>query len=1017
MAEPKCAFCDKVGLLLMPARYAIAPLAMGLPSISAPMKVEDIAQSVGKGKKQDVTLHGSAQYTARLLRSGYLYVYDEKRDRMDAYWIRADGYYMSIPVEAAVSAQAKSATPCSYEGHRELAGCIAIADAENAGIVWLGFSDVQWTKAVIDAHKGAKGKSLRQLHMREFDAGAWAKSHRTPAGNATAGRGNTLHTVPMSELASTVAEYAPGKPAQGAAFAPLSAPNYRLHVGKAEGVLSSCSRRSPKLVGAIVALDDPAGVAQDLAALINWHQERLLDTRVAKDAYGKGYGSYATTYRNLLTLDGAIKALHASNDEKVKMQVFMKAEALANMMKAGNEELRQERLAGERAESMGQRPTDMQKMAMELFPQEVTARQLKADAINRNPPPVRIAADQHDSWNEYLTRIKPTPYKKWADEFKAASDQLQNDHIEVLARTHAAWMQSNLLANTLDCTHDGKDALSGDVYAETLQRCMVATQQIPGCADVYLRWLKGDITEKTNLLLRALVLRQDELITAMAAAPLDSASVPWSTLMDQFTKHVQMLLKPAPDAQLKAQGAQKAAAKAKTDYDDLFSLVATSDAMGAGSVLLFNNSVRRKLEAAESRMKAAQISAREAKQETNGKLLPDSVAALLTQIATPIATALREFNGNAAEQALARWMAIVGVTLRTPAGVIKISGGVRETIDFLSKTFVANLGEAAKRSGRPLSADQVTQLTTYARRQVAGSFASGNIASFETAAFSKTRVNSKLAVFITDDMHKELANITDPTKKVAWLVANVTTPATAHEYAVLRIQTKLPVFAAVSEGILTAIDVACKYAGWNQMLVDEAKALSFQKTWAQDVRVTLGGALYVGAMGTGVGNVVKAYGTWRNLYATGMAERVAGEQLAGRAGIALRVAGALTAAVSGVMAGMDFVDVIVSKQREQWSLMTLQLWSGAVGITNAGVAFWAALAVDGGSTMVAGLSLTGWGLLLAVVLVALAMAIDHLKGDAFAQWLERCYWGELSSGRYIDSETERLDFNKLMGVK
>ena len=82
MAEPKCAFCDKVGLLLMPARYAIAPLAMGLPSISAPMKVEDIAQSVGKGKKQDVTLHGSAQYTARLLRSGYLYVYDEKRDRM-----------------------------------------------------------------------------------------------------------------------------------------------------------------------------------------------------------------------------------------------------------------------------------------------------------------------------------------------------------------------------------------------------------------------------------------------------------------------------------------------------------------------------------------------------------------------------------------------------------------------------------------------------------------------------------------------------------------------------------------------------------------------------------------------------------------------------------------------------------------------------------------------------------------------------------------------------------------------
>jgi hypothetical protein len=90
-----------------------------------------------------------------------------------------------------------------------------------------------------------------------------------------------------------------------------------------------------------------------------------------------------------------------------------------------------------------------------------------------------------------------------------------------------------------------------------LQRCMAATQQIPGCADVYLHWLKGDISEKTNLLLRALVLRQDELITAMAAAPLDQSSVPWLTLMDQYTKHVQVLLKPALNAPLNAQAAQK----------------------------------------------------------------------------------------------------------------------------------------------------------------------------------------------------------------------------------------------------------------------------------------------------------------------------------------------------------------------------------------------------------------------------------------------------------------------------
>jgi hypothetical protein len=275
-------------------------------------------------------------------------------------------------------------------------------------------------------------------------------------------------------------------------------------------------------------------------------------------------------------------------------------------------------------------------------------------------------------------------------------------------------------------------------------------------------------------------------------------------------------------------------------------------------------------------------------------------------------------------------------------------------------------------------------------------------------------VNSKLAVFITEDMHKKLSNIMDPTKKVAWLVANVTTPATVNEYAVLRIQTRLPVFAAVSEGILTAIDAVCKYAGWQKMLEDEATALSFEKTLAQDIRVTLGGALYVGAMGTGVGNVVKAYGTWRNLYATGMAERIAGEQLAARAGIALRVAGALTAVVSGVAAVMDWWDAYESSRQHKWGLRNLQILSGGVGLAVAGAAFWSAVAVEGGATIVAGLSLTGWGLLLAVLLVALAMAIDQFKGDAFAQWLERCYWGELPSGRYSDPGIEQSDFNQLM---
>jgi hypothetical protein len=108
------------------------------------------------------------------------------------------------------------------------------------------------------------------------------------------------------------------------------------------------------------------------------------------------------------------------------------------------------------------------------------------------------------------------------------------------------------------------------------------------------------------------------------------------------------------------------------------------------------------------------------------------------------------------------------------------------------------------------------------------------------------------------------------------------------------------------------------------------------------------------------------------------------------------------------------VDANESRLTQKWGLMTLQLWAGAIGITAAGVAFWATFTGGGGATVVAGLSLTGWGVVLAVALVALAMTIDHVKGDNFAQWLERCYWGALGSGRYTDSGIEQSDFNQSM---
>jgi len=262
-------------------------------------------------------------------------------------------------------------------------------------------------------------------------------------------------------------------------------------------------------------------------------------------------------------------------------------------------------------------------------------------------------------------------------------------------------------------------------------------------------------------------------------------------------------------------------------------------------------------------------------------------------------------------------------------------------------------------------------------------------------------------------MTRLLETIPDPTQKIAWLVSNVKTPENLEQYGLLRVGQRLPQIGTVSEGALMLIDGLCKYAAWQQVLSDEATALSFQKTKALDMRESLGRWMFVGAVGAGAGQIVKTYGTWRNAYAVGMVEQRAAKRLVEIATKALRVAGAVNAVVAGVMGAMDWGDTATSWREEKFGLMSLQILSGGFGVISAGIALVAALAKDG--TLLLGLSLNIWELLLAVVLVAVSMWSDHVKGGIFAQWLERTYWGALpAESRYSDAKTEQSDFTQAM---
>ena len=175
----KCEFCDKRGVPILPLRYAVAPTGSGVPQAPA-LKV--------------ALPDEAAQYTRRLLRSGYLYVYDEARNRWDDYFVTAQSYYFklaSTPGTPVVIPEKEF--DCACERHRAIASCITIPDAKRATNVWIGFSDVQWTDNVRQRHADA---AYRKRHMRCVDVKAFANS------------ADAAHCIGIHTVGQHVAEYA-----------------------------------------------------------------------------------------------------------------------------------------------------------------------------------------------------------------------------------------------------------------------------------------------------------------------------------------------------------------------------------------------------------------------------------------------------------------------------------------------------------------------------------------------------------------------------------------------------------------------------------------------------------------------------------------------------------------------------------------------------------------------------------------------------------------------------------------
>ena len=467
--EKKCEFCDKRGLPLLLVRHAVAPHGAGAP-LANPLPIE--------------LASGVAHYTKRVLRSGYVYVYDEARRRWEAYFVTADGYLSKfVHTKGAIPViPKKSFENCNEKGHREVARCITVPDPKRATKVWIGFSDVLWTDKIMQANEDA---AYRKRHMTEVNV------------QALLGGGTSPYAHPMSQLTAIVAEYAMDEGRGKAAFAwsTFSFVSQRVH---AKNLVQKCETVYPGK-SRIVPIMDPAGIAQELAFLMKHNADKFM----VRPGYARN-----------LAANAAIEEIEAA----VKMQ-------------AENDEI-----------EAAQRNADRQISANPFGHLLFKSTQEQTEAMrNVNSAQATRAGDQ--AWVKYAKKLVPGAREGWMKSFKAGLAEYDKQAILPLAKNHAAWIKSSYLAHYFQCNYDKTNVDSGFVYTFVMTSCIASTQDKGACSKVYDEWLAGTMEDENNLLLRAMIFNQQVIANAVKAATPVSVSlrqIPWDNIFASYNETVKL---------------------------------------------------------------------------------------------------------------------------------------------------------------------------------------------------------------------------------------------------------------------------------------------------------------------------------------------------------------------------------------------------------------------------------------------------------------------------------------------
>ena len=470
MCSTPCETCKKEGLPLLLARYAVHTSETKAPTLTG---------KLGGAALDAIPLGSHAQYGLRLLRSGYVYVFDEARKHWDEYFVTSDGFLTKLPPRPKTGTRAAPATnfACARSGAAPLAGVITIRNPKHATHIWIGFSDVEWTDETLGKHGDA---AYRQRHMQKVTV----SNGKVPP---------QAHTTPLENIDAVVPEFKLDANMIKKQIAPWSPFPFNSRVATVEDFKAAVHKARPQGGAAVVALFDPVAITAEIDALMTFRFKAFsVDPKRQRPL---------AVSQAIIQLEEAVRAQAVEREEAA-------AEELANDMFA-------------------------QPDIGVLFSKDYRERKSKQIEDMRTVTPAEAKRAEEQAWAKYTAKFNEPAMRQWRNQYEVDLKAFDTEQIAPLAQAHRDWMKCGVTTHYFACNFDEKNVDNGAAYVLTLSICIGNSQDKAACFDLYKEWLGADKFEQCNLLLNAYALNLDvakKRIQESANVSLDWRGFSWDAL-------------------------------------------------------------------------------------------------------------------------------------------------------------------------------------------------------------------------------------------------------------------------------------------------------------------------------------------------------------------------------------------------------------------------------------------------------------------------------------------------------